>query len=311
MFKKDSLKNIVVSMPTPTKKDYEVDYARLKEHVSWLVSQGLVEGKAVLMGAGGLGEGYFLTREQHEKIMETLVDAANGKVPTMTGIFDICTKEALRRAKFAEDVGINFLQVNPPHYLPPADDEVYTHIKTINDGAEVGIMVYNTPWCAMNYEIKPGLMEKLCELDNVAGVKWYSRDPVNFVTMIKRFSDKLNFIDNSGLISVVFQLGAKGYISFLGNLAPKAELYLLGLLKEKKYDEFDREHKRLHAWRDALGSAEEMSMAGAGEGTISKAIFEAIGKDFGPPVPPQKQLDKETIEKLRHLLAKHKVLDIT
>ncbi|MDH5441542.1 MAG: dihydrodipicolinate synthase family protein, partial [Candidatus Bathyarchaeota archaeon] len=258
MNRKDKLKGIVVSLPTPTEEKYEINYDRFKEHVSWLVSEGLIESKAVLMGAGGLGEGYFLTREEHEKIMEALADAANGNVPTMTGIFQSCTKEAVRRAKTAEDVGVDFLQVNPPHYLAPLDEEVYAHFKMINDNADIGIMVYNTPWCAMNYEIKPELMEKLAKLDNVVGVKWTSFDPVNLVTMPKQFSNRLNFIDNSTLISLAFQLGAKGYISLLGNVAPKAELYLLDLLESRRYEKFDQEYKRLHAWREVLGSAEEM-----------------------------------------------------
>jgi len=310
MDRKDKLKGIVVSLPTPTKESYEVDYERFKEHVVWLVSQGLVEGKAVLMGAGGLGEGYFLTREEHEKIMGALADAANGKVPTMTGIFEVCTKEAVRRAKMAEDMGIDFLQVNPPHYLAPIDDEVYTHYKMINDNADAGIMVYNTPWSAMHYEIKPKLMGRLAKLNNVAGVKWTSNDPINFVTMLKEFSNKLNFIDNSTLTSLAYQLGAKGYISLLGNIAPKAELYLLGLLENREYKNFEQEYKRLHVWREVLSSAEEMGYQGVGEGTITKAIFEAAGKPIGPPMPPQRRVSAKDLGKIKSLLKKHKVLDI-
>ena len=304
MNRKDKLRGIVVSLPTPTKENFEVDYEKFKQHVTWLIEQGLVQGKAVLIGAGGLGEGYFLTREEHEKIMRSLVDAANGRVPTMTGIFESCTKEAVRRAKMAEDIGVDFLQVNPPHYLAPVDDEAYTHYKMINDNADAGIMVYNTPWSAMNYEIRPKLMQMLAKLDNVAGVKWTSFDPINFVTMLKQFSDRLNFIDNSTLTSLAFQLGAKGYISLLGNIAPKAELYLLSLLENQEYERFDQEYMKMHAWREVLGSAEEMGYQGVGEGTITKAIFEAAGKPIGPPQLPQKRVSKEDIEKIKSLLEK-------
>ncbi|MEM2905352.1 MAG: dihydrodipicolinate synthase family protein [Candidatus Bathyarchaeia archaeon] len=306
---KGQLKGIVVSLPTPTTDDYEVDYERFRDHVAWLVSQGLVEDRAVLMGAGGLGEGYFLTREEHEKIMEALVEAADGKAPTMTEVFEVSTKEAVRRAKMAERIGVDFLQVNPPHYLAPVDDEAYTHYKMINDNADVGIMVYNTPWSAMHYEIKPKLMERLTRLQNVVGVKWTSFDPVNLVNMLKQFSNRLNFIDNSGLTSLAFQLGAKGYISMLGNIAPKAELYLLSLLERREYGRFDEEHKRLHAWREALSSAEEMDYQGVGEGTITKAVFEAAGKPIGPPLPPQRRASAEDVEKIRSLLEKNKVLE--
>ncbi|MGQ9780798.1 MAG: dihydrodipicolinate synthase family protein [Nitrososphaeria archaeon] len=310
MNRKDKLKGIVLSMPTPTTKKFEVDAEKLRNHITWLTDQGIVEGKGVLMAAGGLGEGYFMTREEHEKVMKTLADSANGKVPVMTGIFEVCTKEAVKRAKYAADVGIDFLQVNPPHYMAPVDEEVYTHIKMINDSADIGIMVYNTPWSAMHFEIRPPLMAKLVELDNVVGVKWMSFDTVNFIRMLKEFSGKVNFIDNSMLISLAFQLGAKGYISLLGNIAPKAELYLLSLLEKRDYETFEREHKRLHAWREVLGAAEELGYQGVGEGTISKATLEAIGKDFGPPMPPQRKVSPETIEKVRKLLEKHKVLDM-
>lgn len=309
MNRRERLKGIVVSIPTPSKKDFEVDLEKFKEHVRWLIDEGMVEGKAVLMGAGGLGEGYFLTREEHYKVMETLVDAANGKVPTMTGIFESCTKEAIRRAKYAQDVGIDFLQVNPPHYLAPVDEEAFTHYKMINDNANVGIMVYNTPWAAMGFEIRPKLMEKLITLENVVGVKWMSFDSVNFIRVLKEFSDKVNFIDNSTMTSLAFQLGAKGYISLLGNIAPKAELYLYSLLEKRDYEKFDNEHKRLHAWREVLGAAEELGYQGVVEGTISKAILQAIGKDFGPPFPPQRQVSLETVEKVKKILEAHKVLE--
>jgi len=170
-------------------------------------------------------------------------------------------------------------------------------------------MVYNTPWSAMHYEIKPKLMAKLSELSNVAGTKWFSYDPVNFVNMLKQFSGKLSFIDNSGLISLAYHLGAKGYISMLGNLLPKAELSLLGMLEKKEYEKFDKEYDRLNAWRDVLGSAEEMSAEGLGEGTITKAILEAAGKPMGPPLPPQRRVSQATIEKVRELLKKHRVFE--
>lgn len=309
MIRGDQLRGIIVSLPTPTTGDYEIDYIRFKDHVTWLVSQGLVEGKAVLMGAGGLGEGYFLTREEHGEIMKALVDAANGKVPTMTGIFEASTKEAVRRARMAEDIGVDFLQVNPPHYLAPVDEEAYTHYRMINDSANVGIMVYNTPWSAMHYEIKPRLMERLVVLSNVVGVKWTSFDLGNFVNTLKQFSDRVSFIDNSGLISLSFQLGARGYISMLGNIAPKSELHLLNLLEDREYAKFDEEYKRLHAWREVLSSAEEMGYQGVGEGTITKAVLEAAGKLVGPPLPPQRRVSAEDIEKIRNLLVKNKVLE--
>ena len=48
MVKKELLKGAVISMPAFTKKNYELDIDRFKSHVSWLIDEGLIEGKAVL-----------------------------------------------------------------------------------------------------------------------------------------------------------------------------------------------------------------------------------------------------------------------
>jgi len=132
---------------------------------------------------------------------------------------------------------------------------------------------------------------------------------VDVLRSVKQFSSRLNFIDNSTLISLAFQLGAKGYISLLGNVTPKAELYLLDLLENGRYGKFDQEYKRLHAWREVLGSAEEMGFQGVGEGTITKAIFEAVGRPIGPPLPPQRRVGKESLEKIKALFRENKVFD--
>jgi len=48
-------------------------------------------------------------------------------------------------------------------------------------------------------------------------------------------------------VTLAWQLGAKGYISMLADLAPKAELHLLSLLDKKHYEKFEQETKKLHA----------------------------------------------------------------
>lgn len=299
---KKDLVGAVISLPTPTKPNYDLDIPLLKQSVSWLVDEGLVRGRGVIMVGGGLGEGYFLTREEHERLVAAGVDAANGRVPIMTGIFEASTKEAMSRAKMASDNGVDFLQINPPHYMKPVNDEVFTHLQMINGASEAGLMVYNTPWAAMGFEMRPPLIQRLLELDHMTGLKWTSFDPNNWIDVLRQFSDKVNIIDNSSNTDIAYQLGAKGYITLLGALAPRSELQLLDLLEAKKWTEFAKEAGRLSAWRKVLGSAEELSYDGVGEGTISKAVFEAAGKDFGPPLPPQRRIGKNTIEIIRKIL---------
>jgi len=286
---------------------YEVRYDRIAEHVNWLIEHGIKEGDGVIMAAGGLGEGYFLNDEEHKKIMKTLVEAADGRVPTMVGLFELDGRAAVKKAKYAEDVGVDFLQVNPPHYTRPVDDEVYEYYRMINDAADVGIVVYNTPWCSMGFEIRAPLMAKLVKLENVAAVKWSSFDFGNFVTVLKKFADEVNFIDNMGTV-LGHMLGMKGFISHVANFNPEVELKLWELLKKGKYLEYMKEYDRTHGWQAEVSAAEDITHMGLGEGTTSKGVLEAAGLDVGPPFPPQKRMPKEEVEKIREIMRKSGII---
>ncbi len=294
---------IFVSMPTPCNEKFEVNIERFKEHVSRLIDEGLVEGKAVLMGGVGGGESYFLRKEEHVNIMKALVDVTNGKVGTCTGVFLSNTREAIERARIAADIGIDLIQMNPPHYLKPCDEEVYTHYRMMNDAVDIGIMVYNTPWAAMGYELRAPIISKLIELDNVVGFKWMSLDTDNYLSVLHEFSRERLFVDNSYHTSVAYRLGARGFISSLANIAPKLELGFLELLESKDYVHCD---DSLHSWWWEFGRFREADTAG--EGTYVKALYEAAGLPMGPPFPPQRRASKEEIRRLRRILEEKGIL---
>lgn len=301
MSRREKLVGIVISAPTPCDEEYNIQYDQLAEHIKWLIDSGITTGTGVIMVTGGLGEGYFLNMEQYKKVLKTAVEAAENRVPIMAGVFELNALTAVEKAKYAEDVGVEFIQVNPPHYTVPLDEEVYTYYKMISDAADVGIMVYNTPWAAMNFEIRPPLMSKLVELKNVVGIKWSSFDWGNFVECLKLFADKVNFIDN--MLTVVGHIrGMKGFISSIANIAPEAELRRWELLKKKDYLSYMRESDRVFAYRAEISAAEEVGHSGLGEGTLQKAFLEAGGKYFGPPFPPQRRVSKEGIVRLRKAL---------
>jgi len=79
--------------------------------------------------------------------MKTLVDAANGKGPTMIGVFETSTKEAMKRARMAADIGHRHRFItDQPASLPAADGRrVDTHYRLVNDNADIGLLFYSTP----------------------------------------------------------------------------------------------------------------------------------------------------------------------
>jgi 4-hydroxy-tetrahydrodipicolinate synthase len=320
--RKDLLRGIVTSIPSFTKKNRDPDIPRFKEHVSWMVDQGLVEGKAVMMATGSLAAGYFMTIEEYKANIEALVDAANGKVPTMAAIFESGSREAVRRAKLAEDAGIDFLQIAPPHYMPPEEDEVLAHYKAISDNCNCGIMVYNTPWSAQ-YDMKTTLFKKLAKLDNVIAIKWTSHDKKVFSDTMRMYSHRFTFLDNTQhRIPLSYQLGAKGFVTMMGNITPKFELRLLDLLESKEYEQYEREFAKLAGWNVFQGETALLSpelralretttiFKGVGEGHLMSALFEAMGRPIGPPILPQRVPSRKEVADIRRVLEKTHALEL-
>ncbi|MDA4121575.1 MAG: dihydrodipicolinate synthase family protein [Thaumarchaeota archaeon] len=310
--RKENVRGAVISIPTATNRKYELNIPAMKDQVEWIVDQGVRTGKGVVMLGGGSGEGYFLPWEDHKRIIKTLVDAANGKVPTMTGIFEVNTDTAVMKAKYASDAGVDFIQYNPAHYEMPGDDEVLTHYKLMSDKVDVGIVAYNSPWATMNYEFTAPTIKKLSELENVWGIKWWSAVPGNYVQCMAQYADKVAFVVNTGPYTqyraLAYLMGAKGFISALGIFNPKAELRLLDLLERGKFEEYITEDEKFHSYEREIAGDATIVKGGVGEGTLARGEMLAVGKDFGPPYRPQREMTKEDIEKMRKIIKKAKLI---
>ena len=296
--RKDKLVGTLLSLPTFNDENYNLLLDRHKTHINWVIEKGITEGNGVLLIAGGLGEGAFLSQNEWRTLAELVVEAADGRTPTAIGITDLSAREAAEKAKFAADAGVDFLQVNPPHYMGPTDDDVFGFFKYINDAADIGIIAYNLPWCMPNaYEFRQGVMDRFVDLENLDGFKWGSFSVNHWASMIRIYKDRFNFIEQGGILSVGYRLGMVGFIDTSGNVAPRYSLKKMELIREKRWEEFDQlELVRVDAdaqsTRDTVVSSETAQKgatiySGMGEGPPARARLEEMGMYTGPYFPHQ------------------------
>lgn len=294
----------VIAIRTIRTDDGKLNLEKQQRHLKWMIDQGINEGNGVVMGAGGGGEGYFMDDGEWRAIVELTAAECKGRVPSIAGIFELSSREAVRKATIAAELGIDFVQIQPPHYLVPTDDEVFEHYKAVNDAADVGIMCYNAPWAMPQpgYELTPPLLDRLVELGNVEGVKWSSFNLRNYVTCLRLFADQLNFINNQPpfVLSLPIKLGMTGFINWHGCVAPRLVLHIWDLWKNKRYDEYDELTLRLYV--DPIlrvHMPEEIQWRGMGEGPLARLGMEAAGLSMGPSFPAQQPLGDEFIRNYR------------
>jgi len=295
---KEKIKGAVVALVTPTTSDYEIDLPKFRENVRFSVS-GVKEGLGCLMAAGGGGEGYFLDLEQWKTLIEAFVEEIRGVVPTMVGVFELSTKHAIEKIKFAEDLGVDFVQLAPPHYEKPTDLEVYQHYKLINESvSDIGIVVYHTYWSMPeNYEINLPLMSQITNLSNVVGIKWASTNCRNFLDVLFSLKDEVAMIDNLGWVDLVkSDYGMKAFMCFIGNYAPNKTTELAKLFLDGEFEFWAAEKKKAFAHRGVImqevlkmvhGSAGKGEVYTLAEGTLGKTACELVGRPAGPPFLPQ------------------------
>lgn len=106
------LRGLVPAPVTPFTREGEVDHPANARLAKWLTS---VEGVKGLVCLGHAGEGTYLTAAEQTAVIETLVEAVDGKVPIIAGITGEGTRVAAEEAARAAAAGATGALVYPSH----------------------------------------------------------------------------------------------------------------------------------------------------------------------------------------------------
>jgi dihydrodipicolinate synthase/N-acetylneuraminate lyase len=193
--------------------------------------------------------------------------------------------------------------------MVPTNDEVVFHFQTINEAADIGIMLYNAPWAMPRpgYEFTPPVLERLIALKNVEGLKWSSWDMRNYVACARLFSDEINFINNQPhyVLSLPIKLGFTGFLNAHGNCAPRLALHIWDLWENKQYDAYDEFILKMYVDPGLqVHMPEEFQWRGMGEGPLARLGMEAMGCKMGPPFPAQRPLSEAFVKNFMENYAK-------
>lgn len=193
-----------------------VDFDALKRLVDWQIA----EGSNGLVPVGTTGESPTLTHEEHEQVIETVVTAANGRVPVIAGAGSNNTAEALRFVQHAKDVGADAALVVTPYYNKPTQRGLIAHYTALND-VGIPIFIYNIPPRSV-IDMTPETMGELAKLPYIVGVKDATADisrvskqratcGKDFIQMSAEDASALGFNAHGGV----------GCISVTANVAPR------------------------------------------------------------------------------------------
>ncbi len=255
-----------------------VDLPALQRLVAFQIGHG-IDG---LIPLGSTGEFLSVSREERTAIVETTVRAAAGRVPVLIGTGAEDTREAVALSREAERLGADGVMVIPPFYSVPTEDELYLHYKTIADAIGIPVMLYNNPATA-NVDLTPPILARLSTIEGCRYVKESTLDVTRVRDIIAACDGRLTVF--AGVLGYESAwLGAAGWVAVCSNVAPRLSGDMFRAAAAGDRATALPLYRRLAPLLPWVGGPRYVS------GT--KAAFQIIGMDMGPPRPPRLPLPK-------------------
>lgn len=210
-------KGALTAIVTPFTDQGELDEEALRKLVEFQIENN-IDG---IVPCGTTGESPTLGHEEHQRVIEIVIDAVKGRVPVIAGTGSNSTREAVEMTKKAADAGADASLQVCPYYNKPTQEGLFRHFSEIAKAVDIPLIIYNIKGrTGINMETST-LARLAKEHSNIAGVKEASgdinqmKDVLN--TLPKEF-DVLSGDDN--MTFPLMKLGGKGVISVASNIIP-------------------------------------------------------------------------------------------
>ena len=206
------------ALVSPMTENGDLDETAYQSFVQWQIDQG-IQG---LVPVGTTGESPTLTHDEHMRLISSCVEVAKGKVPVIAGAGSNSTREALALGQHAQNAGADAILVVTPYYNKPSQEGLYQHYKTIAEGVDLPIIVYNIPGRSVIDMTTETLFRLVDDCPNITGVKDASGDGVRVLEMHTKIGADFTMLSGDDpMMPGFYGSGGHGCISVTSNVAPK------------------------------------------------------------------------------------------
>ena len=209
-----------VAIVTPFKdtENQEINYEVLEELIEFQIANGTDS----IIIAGTTGEASTLTDEEQLHLIRFTVEKVNGRVPVIGGAGSNDTRHGVGLTRAVEATGVDAILSVTPYYNKTSQKGLIEHYKAIANSVKVPIVLYNVPG-RTGQNITPESLVELAKIDNIVSLKDATGNFGQAVDNLRLLGDRLDiYSGNDDTIIPLMSLGAKGVISVLANIAPKA-----------------------------------------------------------------------------------------
>ncbi|HDB6861273.1 TPA: 4-hydroxy-tetrahydrodipicolinate synthase [Staphylococcus aureus] len=206
-----------VALTTPFTNN-KVNLEALKAHVNFLLENN---AQAIIVN-GTTAESPTLTTDEKERILKTVIDLVDKRVPVIAGTGTNDTEKSIQASFQAKALGADAIMLIAPYYNKTNQRGLVKHFEAITDAVKLPVVLYNVP-SRTNMTIEPETVEILSQHPYIVALKDATND-FEYLEEVKKRIDTNSFALYSGNDDNVveyYQRGGQGVISVIANVIPK------------------------------------------------------------------------------------------
>ena len=234
-----SFTGVGTALITPFAKDGSLDESAVKR----LAKRQIDGGVHFLSPCGTTGEAPTLTHRDKLRVVELVVEEANGRVPVLAGAGGYDTREVIELARDVERVGADGILSVTPYYNKPTPEGLYQHFRAIAESTRLPIVLYNVPGrTGINMDVKTTV--RLSQIHNIVGIK-APGDLPQVSEIVSAVREDFLVLSGDDPVAVAHMaVGGKGVVSVASNEAPAEMAQIVELCERGDY----AAARKLHHW---------------------------------------------------------------
>ncbi len=269
--------------------------ARLVEH---LINAG-VHGLTPL---GSTGEFAYLNREQRLEIIETVVEAARGRVPVIAGVAATTTRDGAALAREVMARGADGVLAVLEAYFPIPDEGVESYFTAVAEATDGPVVIYTNPQFQRS-DLSLPVIRRLSGIPNIRYIKDASTNTGRLLSILNETEGRLKVFAASSHIPVcVMMIGGVGWMAGPACIIPSQSVQLYDLARAGDWQAAISLQQKLWPVNQAFA---KYSLA-----ACIKGALELQGFPVGPPLPPQAPLSKSGQQEMCLILKKLEALPL-
>jgi 4-hydroxy-tetrahydrodipicolinate synthase len=278
---------------TPFTRGGALDEAAVKR----LARRQIDAGVHFLVPCGTTGETPTLSDAERRRVVELVVEEANGEVPVVAGAGGYDTKEVVHAAREMHKAGANGLLSVTPYYNKPTPEGLFQHFSAVAAATPLPIVLYNVPG-RTGCNVDAATCARLATIPHLVAVKEASGNIQQMVEICAAVPQGFIVLSGDDALTLpLMAVGGHGIISVASNEIPAEMVQMVEAAERGDFAAARQVHARILPLM--LGNFVESNPGPVKFAMAAMGLCEEVFRL--PMVPPRPASQQKILEVLKAL----------